>query len=116
MGRKATRLWIIFAAMSVPPVVAPARTTSPRPTPSSTPPNTEASITLPETSRTGTRSMNSDINDIAMNERTAKRQPTVRQPIRNSGTFSTKLIRPTDSGSTLASTVEMPEMPPGAMS
>ena len=71
--------------MSVPPVVAPARTTMPSPTPSSTPPKTVASMMSPAGLSGGSRSMNTESSTIATNERTAKRQPTCRQPSRNSG-------------------------------
>ena len=108
--------WTIIAAMSVPPVVAPARTTMPSPAPIVTPPKMEASIMFPARSNSGIRSMNSDSSSIEMNERTAKRTPTRRQPMANSGTLIKKLSRPTFSPVTLESTVAMPVTPPGAMS
>ena len=108
--------WTIIAAMSVPPVVAPARTTMPSPAPIVTPPKMAASIMFPARSNSGIRSMNSDSSIIEMNERTAKRTPTRRQPMANSGTLIKKLSRPTFSPVTLESTVAMPVTPPGAMS
>ena len=60
--------------------------------------------------------MNSESSIIAKKDRTAKRQPTCRKPSANSGRLIKKLIRPTPSGTKLASTVAMPVTPPGAMS
>ena len=105
-----------MAAMSVPPVVAPARTTRPSPAPIVTPPKIAASIMSPARSKSGITSMNSESSIIEMNERTANRRPTRRQPIAKSGRLIKKLSRPTFSPVTLESTVAIPVTPPGAMS
>ena len=51
-----------------------------------------------------------------MNDLTANRQPTVRQPSRNSGTLMIKLSAPTLSGRYFARMVDIPVTPPGARS
>ncbi len=71
---------------------------------------------FPARSNSGIRSMNSDSSIIEMNERTANRTPTRRQPMANSGRLIKKLSRPTFSPVTLESTVAIPVTPPGAMS
>ena len=109
--------WTIIAAMSVPPVVAPARTTMPSPAPIVTPPKMRRQHHVPRQIKL--RHHVDEQRQQQHRDERAHREaqtPTRRQPMANSGRLIKKLSRPTLSPVTLESTVAMPVTPPGAMS